>query len=165
MKEWFLENTSVTKEEYERIIECGKGMPDEIDWNYINSNPDALTMLTLSNFTMKKPTLSRRYKYKVKKDAEGYNLNGIWFSLFYRFIKDKNLFSSKRYGHCHEMCFAISLNKDFFDVVTAICLDPQVDHEFLHSFLYRKNQEGKEYVLDYTLNLIMKKKIIIDLCK
>ena len=156
MKEFLLENTSITEDEYEKIIGCDKDLTiDDANDEYILSHENALIMYDISNFTLD----SNYKKDEFIKNGPFYNHKGVSFAILSDYYYDEFLKTPVRFGRCHIASYAIAINS-FFDTVTMICTDFQSGKDFLHTVLYTK--ETNE-VIDYTLNLIMDKDIYFDL--
>lgn len=152
MKEWIVQNTDITSEEYDKIFSKDK------DCSYYHTLPPTsdtdLLLKRLLCFTLKKPNLIHCLKWKIKKEGRIYNLDGITFELLYDILPEEDLFSNKRIGTCHIMSHAIAYNSTC-DVITAFCSDFRSGYEdYLHSFAYDSKTNK---VLDYTLNIIMNK--------
>ena len=150
MKEWFLEKTGVSEEEYDELIlsDAEVVTTDTKTWK-------DMIIESILDFTIEKPTLMRQLLFQVKKKDGKYYLAEIPFELFYDYYHDEKLFSTIRYKECHKKSHAIAYNSDRFDVVTAKCSNYMTDNkEYLHTFLY---DSKTDQVFDYTLNLVMGK--------
>ncbi len=148
MKEWLIENTSISDNEYERIIGCDKDLRiEDASDEYILSHENALTMYNISNFT-----LDRKYKKEefIKMDQYYYH-RGVTFSILSDFYYDEFLETPRRFGKCHVASYTIAMNSDF-DLMTMICTDFQSGKDFLHTILYSPDSD---IIIDYTLNLII----------
>ncbi len=152
MREYILKNTNVSAQEYDAIMNY-QGKEEDMSAP-ISLEPKKLTLWVLKQFSLNPPTALNRLKWHIKKNGDWYNFNGIDFKLMYEFYKDPELYSLNRYGKCYEKSFSISLNSKL-NIGVAICKSER-NFEFLHAFLLGL-LNGEEVVLDYTLNLILKK--------
>lgn len=156
MKEWFLENTGISEEEYDELILSDAELvtTDTKTWK-------DMVIESILDFTIERPTLLRQLIFQVKKKEGQYYLAEVPFELFYDYFPDKKLFSTERYKMCHKKSHAIAYNSDRFDVVTAKCSNYMTDNEeYLHTFLY---DPKTDQVFDYTFNLVMKSDIYCSL--
>ena len=88
MKEWILENTSVTEERYDSLINANtinknREIEDNVKMNY--SHP----FLTISTFTLKKPSKLRCVLYNIKKEGKYYLHKDLKFRVLAETIFDK----------------------------------------------------------------------------
>ena len=156
MKEWFLEKTGISEEEYDELIlsEPELVVEDTKTWK-------DMVIESILDFTIEKPTILRQLFFQVKKKDGKYYLAEIPFELFYDYFHDDRLFSSERYGMCHKISHAIAYNSDRFDVVTAKCSNYMTNNEeYLHTVLY---DPSTDKVFDYTFNLVMNSDIYCSL--
>lgn len=150
MREWILENTTVTPEEYDRIAKYVNPpeKPSPVGKEYKKQILYALMMISLN-----KLTIFRRLKKAITKNGRWFNYKGTDFILFSDIYNDPRLLSLERYGKCarsHEIALEMKT-----DICTGICKDYK-NHRFLHTFLLGII-DGEACVLDYTLNLVLKK--------
>lgn len=151
MREYVLENTTVSPEEYDKIMKYREFSEENPS---LSTDPKKVLVHSLEMFTLNRPLKLNRLKYGVIKRKKEFTLKGIKFKIFYDCYKDKDLFSLKRYGQCYLMSYQIALRNPF-DIVTAVCRsDTNID--FLHTFLLY-NKDGEEFAIDYTRNIILRK--------
>ena len=84
MREWILKNTTVTSEEYDRLINSGTINTDDdvLEVGTVNLTPRRIAshpLLVIDCFTLKKPSLLTCFSFGVKKNKKGYSYNGIKF--------------------------------------------------------------------------------------
>lgn len=151
MKDWVINNTKITLEQYEKVINNNS----EDKTFFIADNFRARLLYIIMCFTLEKPTEERLKAFEMERKNGYYNFHDISFKLFYEMISDPILFSLERYGNCH--FDSVILSKTVHcDVITAICRDYK-NYPFLHSFIVIKNTNGDEFIGDSSLNIIMKK--------
>lgn len=162
MKEWILENTSVTNEQYNRYINSKYKEYPNIDFNTVSTIPKKRTLLDIQLFSLN-PSFLNVLKFGIKKKGNSYFKNGIKFQLLSDFYKDKDLFTSNRYGKCALESIKIALLTKA-NIVTAICTDFR-EVKILHTFLigYLDSYQ-KPMVWDYTMNLVMNVEDYYNLC-
>lgn len=175
MKEWILENTSIKEEDYDSII--------NLNTTKINGKTNAKSNITIiehplfqiAKFTLQPPTFTQRRKYKIKriKDADKkfyYIYEKIKFQVLAETFKimEETLFSLNRL----EICFHINsticiLLKCKSYLITAMCTSPFRSDKlkYLHTFVLIKDNNGNEYILDGTTNLILDKNTYYSLYK
>ena len=129
------------------------------------------SIINVNNFTYKKPTITRCMLYGIKKSKKYYIYKDIKFRVFAELLIPKKgnfydfLYSEERRGSCFltgtEICFADENSK----IITAMCVDPFLvpTKKFLHSFVIIKDEEGKEYVIDGTINAVIEKQKYFDI--
>lgn len=155
MREWILENTTVTAEEYDKVekyvnpVEKSGPVAEERKKQILF----ALMMISLNRLT-----IFRRLKNGITKNGKWFNYKGTNFMLFSDIYDDPSLLGLERYGKCIR-CHEIALARKM-DICSAICKDYK-NHKFLHTFLLTK-LDGEDCVLDYTLNLVLKKEDYFD---
>lgn len=178
MKEWILENTSVTEDEYDALIngdtinmvdddpgvKAGVVERTKLTPRKLGEHP----MLMIDEFTLKKTNILRKYLYDMKGKNGKYSYKGIKFFVLADMLKDMAdiLYSKKRNGSCFDLSSLICMEYTDTNIVTAMCIAPDYkeDFYFLHTFVvFAKN--GKEYVIDATCNIVMEKSIYLDLFK
>lgn len=169
MKEWIIDNTTVTEERYDRLInkdtvnksrELEKGV--KINFEH--------PLYPINNFTLKKPSKLRCKFYNIKKDGKYYIHKDLKFRVLAEIFdkKDpyrKELYTTKRIGTCFAKSLDIGFNFEDSNIVIAMCDEPFIipTESFLHAFVCGIGKDGKEYVLDGTLNVIIEKDIYIKL--
>lgn len=84
MKEWILENTTVTEEKYDSLIN-----PTTVKMLEFEGKEDKKTyelsnhpIVRIDNFTHKKPTITRCFVYGIKKRGKYYLYKDIKFRVF-----------------------------------------------------------------------------------
>lgn len=173
MKEWILENTTVTEEKYDSLINKDTVIIDGIeikeDKNIyeLSNNP----IINVYNFTQKKPTITRRMIYGIRKSKKYYIYKDIKFRVFAELMKTrkgdfyKSLYSEKRLGTCFDKGMTICLSNKNSKIVTAMCIDPfrVPSKKFIHCFVIKIGKDGKEYVIDGTINAVIEKQKYIDI--
>ena len=166
MKEWILENTVVTEERYDSLIN-----PNTVKMLEFERKEDKLYELSnhpivnIDNFTHKKPTITRCMIYGIKKRKKYYIYKDIEFRVFSELLTIKNnpfieeLYSDNRIGTCFDKSIQICLSNDNSKILTAMCIDPflQNHKKFIHSFVCVKGKDGKEYIVDGTINTVIEK--------
>ena len=170
MKEWILENTTVTEERYDSLINSdtvnkGREIEDNVKINY--QHP----FLTIGTFTLKKPSKLRCVFYNIKKEGKYYLHKDLKFRVLAETIFDKKepykkeFYSKKRVGTCFMKSLDLAYNLKDNNIVTAMCDEPFIipTEPFLHAFVCGIGKDGKEYVLDGTLNIIIEKDIYVKL--
>lgn len=141
MKEWFLENTNITEQEYENALKF-KEAQEIAD---ASKNNLGRIMLIIESFTLNPKFNKFLSTFLVRRLKNGsFSYKGIPFRFFHDIYEDPTLFTPDRYGKCVQMSWDLARMSNF-DVVTANCID-------------FKNEDGEEFVYDYTRNLIMEKK-------
>lgn len=162
MKEWVLENTKVTSEQYDKYINSKYKEYSNIDFNVVSTIPKKRTLYDIQLFSLN-PSFLNALKLGIKKKGKSYFKNGIEFQLLSDFYKDENLFTSNRYGKCALQSIKVALLTKA-NVVTAICTDFR-EVKILHTFLigYVDNFP-KPMVWDYTMNLVMSVEDYYNLC-
>jgi len=161
MKDWILANTTVTEEEYDKIMQYND-YPEDANLTKVSEESKKQILLNIVAFTLNKPSIINKIVHQIKKLNGVYYYKGYTFGLFYDCYQDNDLFSMKRYGRCHEMSSLILSKEQKLKMVTAICRTFK-NIPFLHSFLIWKDEFNKEYVYDYTENLVMNKEAYFDL--
>lgn len=145
MKEWILENTTVTSDGYDELINSdGKN-------RQISDNTKKQILAIIDEFTLN-PTSTNGSKLGIEKYKDGYIFNGIIFDLFSDINKDPRLLRRDRYHQCHIASFALALGLNS-SIVTAKVID-WFDNSFLHTFIL---SEENDLVIDYSFNIMMRK--------
>ena len=170
MKEWILENTVVTEERYDSLINpntVSKNRKIEAGVKINFKNP----LYHICNFTLKRPSKLRCKFYNIKKEGKYYLHKDLKFRVLAETLFDKKepytkeLYSIKRVGTCFQKCLDFGCNLKNNNLVIAMCDEPFIipTEPFLHAFVCGVGKDGKEYVLDGTLNIIIEKDIFIKL--
>ena len=172
MKEWILENTDISSEEYDNLINLdtvsikGKHNPQEPD--PIFTHP----IIDISSFTLKKDTIFNRIKYKIKKHQDNsntfYECKKVKFFILSNFLHQlKSILTSKRrLNQCFHLNAKICLMLDVkCYLVTALCQSPYYTNtkKYLHSFILIILKNNKEYIIDGTSNTIIEKNTYFEL--
>lgn len=175
MKEWILENTVVTEEKYDILInpnmlnmKNSNIEKEEVKYKLFCNHP----IIVINNFTYKKPSKLRCILYGIKKDKKYFIHKNVKFRILAEtIVSDKKnkfyeeLYSKQRMGTCflksENMCFNLKNSQ----IVTAICINPATKSlkKFLHCFVLTLGKDGKEYVLDGTLNVVIDKETYLNL--
>lgn len=112
----------------------------------------------------------KKISYDKKRKVYAYNYNGN--EIIFRKLSDiidnkdlrKELMSRKRFGKCHER--SINLLTTFKQPTTERTGTWQKhDKVHLHSIIELQGRKGKQYIVDYNLNLIMEKQQYLELTK
>lgn len=175
MKEWILENTAITEENYNNLIN-----PNML--NLKNSDLDQKEVkyklfcnhpiITINNFTYGKPTKLRCVLYGIKKDNKYFIYKNVKFRVLAETIiedpKDsfyKELYDKHRLGSCFLKSSDICFNMEDSKIITAICENPSTKSEkkFLHCFVSTNGKDGSEYILDGTLNVVIDRETYLNL--
>lgn len=174
MKEWVLNNTSVTEQEYDNIINSNtlklknsnlKEIYADYKLKKLSENP--LGVINL--FTLKKPSKFRCIVYRVKKEKNYFIYKDIKFSVLALNVENerykKELYSEKRVGTCFDKSFDFCNSIDNSKIILAMCINPffTTGKKFLHAFVEILGKDGKEYILDGTLNIKMEKDMYLKL--
>ena len=170
MREWILENTTVTPKEYDSLINPetiyieGKSTSKEhLEAKKNFENP----LIAIDYFTFGKPNIQRMIKYRVKRIKNYYYHQNIKFYILSELIKNmqENLYSIDRIQGCFELSFDICQRINNSRIVTALCINPFFKKEdiVLHSFVVVTNDDGTEYACDGTLNCSIKKETYLKL--
>ena len=174
MKEWVLNNTSVTEEEYDNLIspntlKLKNTNLEEIYADYklkkLSENP--LGVINL--FTLKKPNKFRCIVYRVKKEKNYFIYKDIKFSVLALNVEDENykkeLYNERRVGTCFQKSFDFCKSIDNSKIILAMCINPffTPEKKFLHAFVEILGKDGKQYILDGTLNICMEKELYLKL--
>lgn len=169
MKEWILENTEITTDEYDKLINIntvsinGKGIKQPIE--KLSNHP----IVNIALFTTRKPTLKQRRKFKIIKQKDinkknYYIYQKIKFYILTEFIKHykSELYTINRHNQCFHLnsFFCLKLNINSY-LITALCKSPYIinNPDYLHTFILIHSNDNQEYIIDATLNIIMKKEI------
>ena len=176
MREWILKNTTVTSEEYDRLINSGTINTDDdvLEVGTVNLTPRRIAshpLLVIDCFTLKKPSLLTCFSFGVKKNKKGYSYNGIKFWVLAELLNNMKdiqdvLYSSMRKGKCAQLSSSICMSFSDTSIATAMCKQPCFEEEpsFLHTFVISR-KGNKEYVFDATFNIIMEKDLYLELFK
>ena len=148
MKQWILDNTSVTEEDYDKYL--GK--------NGISLNSRKISFKGqiidsyrhINKFTLGKPTALRRLIYGITKCNKSYKYGNIKFH--YMSETSHDLLSKNRRDKCHQAAYIMIQDSDDFNLITA-WVQPKGNHGFdtLHSFIL---DTKTNLVYDYTVNAI-----------
>ncbi len=157
MREWVINNTGITAEEYDKIM-CFQDKPED-SLEILDTDPKKLILRGLEKFSLKPVNFWRIKKFHIIKDNDWYVFFKVSFKIMADYIKDNKLYSKKRYGECYNSYFIALENK--LDIVLALIKGEQ-NFKCMHAFLVGK-LDGVEVVYDYTLNLILKKEDYYDL--
>lgn len=171
MREWILENTDITAKKYDSLIN-----PDMIHTTgtkitekpYIEADLFSNPIIVIDEFTREKPNNYTKSKYKVISKKDYYIHQNVKFYILAELINDmrETLYSSDRIGRCIELSIEIAKKLKDCHIATAICINPfnKLYDTFLHTFIiFTKNNE--EYVIDATLNAVIRKKTYLSLHK
>lgn len=169
MKEWILENSDISEEEYDKLISSktlhieGESQPINIEQNKISEHP----MLTIDQFTLQKPTIKSKLKYQIKTYKQGFIHKKIKFVILATILKEMEdiLYSNNRKRKCFELSLEILKKYSETNIITLLCTDPNYKESilFLHAAILVKDQEGNELILDTTYNIIIKKETYLKL--
>lgn len=170
MKEWILENTDVTEEEYDKLINPNtlnvKGESKPITNMLVNKISDH-PMLAIDEFTKQPPTLYRKIKYRVIKKKKAYIHKKIKFIILAELIDDMKeiLYSQNRKGKCFTLSIDIFKKYNNVNILTLMCIDPYFKEPkpFLHVVTSEKDEHGNEIIFDTTYNIAMKKETYLKL--
>ena len=173
MKEWIIDNTTVTEERYDSLLNSSliksnlyKKIKDNTKYTIIHTHP----FYRIGVFTYKKPTKLRCSIYGIRKNKNYYVYKDIKFKVLSETLFEKKdpykklLYSKKRIGTCISKSLDIGSNIRGSKIMIAICDEPFINptKKLLHAFvIYEKNE--KEYVVDGTFNIIMEKEIFFKL--
>lgn len=152
MKEWILENTTVTEERYDELINSDEKGQE------MSKNIKKLILMAIDKYTLNAPTPENMEQWGIETSGNAYIFEGIKFQLFSRVLQDHKLYSKERYHQCHLASFYLAQVLEL-SVVTAKCIGYS-DNSFLHSFVL---DEQRGLVYDYCLNVIMSKSNYYDL--
>lgn len=170
MREWILENTTVTKEEYDSTINCNTlnrivNKSDKKRKKYTMTYKHPFTRIKV--FTLKKPTRLRCILFGVKKEKDYFLYKDVNFKVLAENIPCKNnfLYSSKRFATCFQSSVEICNRLKKSKIITALCKEPFIigDERFIHSFVSCVREDKVELVYDATLNIIMEKDKYLEL--
>lgn len=169
MKEWILENTKITSEEYDKLINLNtvsiNGKSNKHNQHQMSNHP----IINIALFTTKKSTIKQRKKYKITKQKDinknnYYTYQKIKFYILTDFIKHyhNELQSIYRHNQCFHLnsFFCQKLNINSY-LITALCKSPFFisNTNYIHTFILIHSNNNQEYIIDATLNIIMKKDI------
>lgn len=177
MREWILQNTNVTDEQYDSLIN-----PNTVNINGEKRNNKSLTpnnpsrqpMLNIDLYTQQKPNLKRKLKYKIisKKDSskkDYYIYKKIKFYILAQIITEMEdiLYSLERKGKCYNLSIKICAKYPETNIITALCIDPYYKEPtpFIHTVTLYKAKDGKEYIFDTTFNIAIEKEYYLKLLK
>ncbi len=152
MRDYLIKNARISSSEYDTIMKYQNTIEDLT--SPLSLEPKKIILFALKNFSLTPDNLSNRLKWHITKKGNWYNLGNIKFQIMHDYFKDPNLYSLNRYGKCYEKSFIYALMTNL-NLAVAICKDEK-NFQFLHAYLIG-NLKGEEVVLDYTLNLILKK--------
>lgn len=167
MKEWILENTSITEEEYDSIInEDTILMHHKPSTKYIQDDNNPL--INIAKFTLKKPSFFNRKKFKIIKKDNSYVYKEIEFYVLAEFLTNIKawLYSTERLHQCFILnsyiCKELKAN---CHLITALCKSPygKDNQEYVHSFIIVITDNNQEYIIDGVTNTIMKKETYFNL--
>lgn len=169
MKEWIINNTTLTEEKYDSLINAttlnNKKIEADVKVNF--EHP----FYRIYYFTLKKPSKLRCLFYNIKKDGKYYLYKDVKFRVLADIIVDKKssykkeLYSQTRLGTCYSKSLDLGFNLENSYIIIAMCDEPFIipTKPFLHAFVCLKDKDGKEYILDGTLNIIIEKEQYIKL--
>lgn len=166
MKEWILENTNISKTKYESLINPKivtiDGLSSDLTKVPLTNHP----IINIDIFTLSPPSESKIKEYNIKTIQEGYIYKDIKFDILANKLPQlsETLYSAKRLAECfsisNQICeiipnsyISIAMCKDIFHIS---------NEKFLHAFVIIKHNK-EEYILDGTMNIIMRKKDYIKL--
>ena len=142
MKEWILENTTVTEERYDSLINANtvsknRKIEHNIKINF--KNP----LYHICNFTLKKPSKLRCKFYNIKKEGNFYLYKDLKFRVLAETLFDrkepyaKELYSIKRVGTCFQKSLDFGCNLKNNNIFVAMCDEPFIipTEPFLHAFV------------------------------
>lgn len=162
MKQWILENTSITEELYDSLINPVtvemKDISEPVTKQPLTDHP----IINIDIFTIEPPTEARLKEFDIQKDKEYYIYKNIRFLILAEVLTPLKsiLYGVKRFGRCFHISIPIALITPNSKLVTAMCTDIfHINHErFLHTFVTLQDPETQEeYILDGTMNTIMPK--------
>lgn len=162
MKQWILENTSITEELYDLLINPVtvemKDVSEPVTKQPLTNHP----IINIDIFTIEPPTETRLKEFGIQKDKDYYTYQNIRFLVLAEVLTPLKslLYGVKRFGRCFTISVKIALITPNSKLVTAMCTDIfHINHErYLHTFVILQDPETQEeYVLDGTMNTIMKK--------
>lgn len=162
MKQWILENTSITEELYDSLINPVtvemKDVSEPVTKQQLTNHP----IINIDIFTIEPPTEKRQKDFGIQKDKDYYTYQNIRFLILAEVLTPLKslLYGVKRFGRCFTISVKIALITPNSKLVTAMCTDIfHINHErYLHTFVILQDPETQEeYVLDGTMNTIMKK--------
>lgn len=169
MREWILENTEVTAEEYDNLINPetlnieGESKPVQKEPNKIFDHP----MLAIDLFTQQKPTLSTKIKYRVISKKKCFIHKNIKFVILADLLEEMKeiLYSTNRKRKCFLLSLDILKKYNDANIVIAMCADPNYKEytPFLHAITLAKDEFGNEIILDTTYNIAIKKETYLKL--
>lgn len=175
MREWILQNTEVTQEEYDKLLNLNtvriNGKSNVSQNDKISNHP----MVNIVRFTSYKPTYSHRRKYKVKRKKD------VNKHYYYIYEKIKFYILGEIFSIIEEKCFCINRQSNCFYInsdtcllpkinsylITAMCISPfrTKQNPYIHTFTLLITPDGLEYILDGTSNVIMDKKTYYSIYK
>lgn len=171
MKEWILENTTVTEKEYDSLINPntlhieGESKPIKKESNKIFEHP----ILAIDAFTKQPPTLPRKIKYRIIKKKNAFLHQKIKFIILAEILEEMKeiLYSSNRKRKCFELSIEILKKYNDVNIVTLMCINPQFKEPtpFLHAVTLAKDEYGNEIIFDTTYNIAIKKETYLNLLK
>lgn len=169
MREWVLENTDVTAEEYDSLINPetlhieGESKPCQKETNKIFDHP----ILAIDLFTQQKPTLFTKIKYRIIDRKQYFIHKNIKFAILADLLEEMKeiLYSTNRKGKCFKLSLDILKKCENANIVTLMCTNPNYKEPtpFLHAAILIKEETGNEFILDTTFNIIMKKETYLNL--
>lgn len=175
MKEWILENTTITEQEYDNLLNINtvsiKGKHQENHITDLSNHP----IVNIAQFTSRKPSLTQRIRFKIikKKDINKKNLyiyKQIKFYIISEFLNNfkAELLTLKRHKQCFHLNFDIctTLNITSY-LITALCQSPyyKKKKEYIHTFVLIITNDNQEYIIDGTINTIMSKDTYFNIFK
>lgn len=168
MKEWILQHTEVTEEQYDTLINpitvTFKGISKDITKEPLTDHP----IININYFTFEPPTEERIKEFNIQKEKDYYLYQNIKFKFLAELLPSLNLdlYSQTRLGTCFNISIKICFMRPKSRIVTALCTDiyHQSHETFLHTFVIITSlDDNQEYVLDGTMNTIIKKQEYFDL--
>lgn len=175
MREWILENTNVTEQEYDNLLNINtvsiKGKHQENHIADLSNHP----IVNIALFTSRKTSLIRRKKYKIikKKDINKKNLyiyKQIKFYILSEFLEnfEDELLTLTRHNQCFHLNFNICTKINIKSyLITALCQSPydKNNNEYIHTFILIINNDNQEYIIDGTVNIITRKDTYFNIFK
>ena len=170
MKEWILENTKITTDKYDSIINPTtvtiKGVSKDLTKEPLTNHP----IININIFTIEPPTESRLKEFNIQKEKDYYTYENIKFNILAELITTlkSTLYSTSRCATCFTISTKICLMQPKSRIITAMCEDifHKIHEPFLHSFVTITNpHDNQEYVLDGTMNIIINKQEYLNLLK
>lgn len=175
MKDWIIKNTNVKEEQYDNIFNTNIVMINGVSKKATEKDASDHPIINISMFTFDYPTFFRIKKFKIKKikDTNKKNLY-IYKNIKFYILGEQiplyanELFTGKRITQCFylnsTLCLQANLNSY---LITAMCKNPyrKNNDTYLHTFVLLKHDNGQDYILDGTANIITDKKTYFNIFK